>query len=113
MTFGQQGSKPDRIVPMPKRGATNILAEAAAALDLRRQAQISNQIDSINRLMVDGTYDGEMAALQRALAEQTAALFAARAALASAREGIKNQLVIDKLQAVSDALSPKPLGEVE
>lgn len=40
----------------------------AARLDSRRQHQINNQVQSINRLMTDGTYDTEMERLQLMLA---------------------------------------------
>lgn len=40
----------------------------AAALDSRRQHQIRNQVEAINRLMAGGTYDEEMAKLHLMLA---------------------------------------------
>lgn len=45
-------------------------AEQVQELDLRRQAQISNQVATINRLLEGGaTYDSEMKNLQEQLAE--------------------------------------------
>lgn len=58
---------------------------AAAAMDLRRQAQIQNQIGSINRLMRGGTYDDEMAALHQELADHRVRAERAEAAVESIR----------------------------
>lgn len=54
--------------------------EKARALDRRRMAQINNQIGTINRLLVDGTYDAEM----KILHEGSAALAAENAELREA-----------------------------
>lgn len=44
--------------------------EEVNALDRRRQAQITNQVEVINRLLGgEATYDSEMAEAQRLLAE--------------------------------------------
>lgn len=65
----------------PRSAATKAnrqLLEQARALDLRRQAQIINQVDTINRLMQGGTYDEEMRALHEELASTQMELADAR-----------------------------------
>lgn len=52
---------------MPTNPIKKMMSDAAA-LDNRRQQQIRNQIESINRLMSGGTYDDEMARLHMMLA---------------------------------------------
>lgn len=45
------------------------IEEELARLDLKRQKQISNQVDAINRLLYEGsTYDNEMKVLHESLA---------------------------------------------
>lgn len=53
----------------------------AKELDDRRQAQIQNQIDSINRLLDNGSYDDEMKALHDKLSQTRVELARARTAL--------------------------------
>jgi HPt (histidine-containing phosphotransfer) domain-containing protein len=53
--------------------------EKASALDLRRQKQIANQIDIINRLSDQGGYDDVMQDLVARLTEAQAALNEAKA----------------------------------
>jgi DNA-binding FrmR family transcriptional regulator len=50
------------------------LRDRAAAMDARRARQISNQIAAINRLLKDGSYEGEMKAVQELLATTGAEL---------------------------------------
>lgn len=52
----------------------NEMLDRADDLDKRRQLQISNQIDTINRLLNGGTYDDEMRILHEKLAECQAKL---------------------------------------
>lgn len=68
--------------PRRKPPSARQTLRAAADLDARRQAQIDNQIASINRLLVNGSYDTEMDQLHRSLAEAHAELNEARAELA-------------------------------
>lgn len=52
--------------------STREISRVADELDARRRAQIANQIDSINRLLEDGSYDSEMAHLHEDLAHERA-----------------------------------------
>lgn len=49
--------------------AGDIIARAEL-MARRQQAQVTNQIASINRLLVDGSYDTEMAVLHMELADR-------------------------------------------
>lgn len=60
----------------------------AAELDIRRQKQIANQTETINRLLVDGSYDTEMAVLHQTLAETQAVLEQTRARLEEVERAI-------------------------
>lgn len=53
---------------MPKLSARRIKLEADK-LDQRRQAQIANQISTIDRLLEGATYEGELATLHEQLAD--------------------------------------------
>lgn len=63
--FGQKQPQ-DHLGAKSSKSIDTVLRESAD-LDLRRQSQIQRQIDSINRLLVNGDYDKEMVALQNQL----------------------------------------------
>lgn len=102
MSFGMR-AKPQDHKPKAEK-PTRTAADEIASLDIRRQAQITNQIDSINRLLKDGSYDEEMACLQAELAEARAKIVSAIAVLQSARVTVKNTIVLEHLNAVAEAL---------
>jgi hypothetical protein len=66
--------------------------QEVAALDARRQAQIKNQVDAINRLLRDGDYGEEM----RKLHETAAAWRARYEALKFAMH--PDHLTVDKIE---------------
>lgn len=105
MSFGTR--KPLDHLP-PSRPAAMVAADAVAALDARRQAQIQNQIDSINRLLKDGTYDGEMAALHDTAAEQRARADSGLAELRAVIGSVSNPVLLGRLREVERILEGRP-----
>lgn len=72
----------------PKSAVTKAIArmhDEAQAQDLRRQKQITNQIEIIDRLMDGATFDGEMARLVETLSATQAELDAVKAENADLR----------------------------
>lgn len=70
----------------PKSAVTKAIAterEKAQALDLRRQAQIANQVEIIDRLMDGASYDDAMDHLHQRLVDAQMELADARAEIAA------------------------------
>lgn len=73
-----------------KSAVTTALAEERrrfAEQAQRSQLQINNQVESINRLLEDGSYDHEMAALHERLVQTQMELADAELQLEQARSG--------------------------
>lgn len=86
--------------------------ERTADLDMRRQAQIANQIESINRLLKDGTYGKEMEALHLSLAEMRVLFTGMRNGIEALTRTVKNQLILDQLQKLLKAAEEQgPIDE--
>ena len=86
----------------------------AEALDLRRQAQIHNQIDSINRLLKDGHYSREMAALHEELVVRDHKLGMIRAIAAdvlSQRGRMGETVFMSGLERIMEVMSPKEVDD--
>lgn len=70
--------------------------KAADALDTRRQKQINNQIATINRLMVDGSYDSSWQWMNEKLAKEQAALDHALSELRGLADGLDDSVIKDE-----------------
>jgi len=78
--------QPRRRRPTDRLKTIEQIRQEAAALDLRRQKQISNQIEAINRITTGWTYDEEMSALHARLADTQVRLDDALATIARLEE---------------------------
>ena len=105
MSFGTRAEPQDHL---PKQAPSLTPAERVAAMEARRQAQITNQIATINRLLKDGSYEGEMAKLHAELAEVTGRVALVLSELAEARARMSNAFVRDLIDAISAELRGDP-----
>lgn len=101
MSFGNRPQTPDIYLHQPPPTA----ADTIQALDARRQAQIANQKEVINRLLHNGSYDDDMARLHTELAEAHARISEALGKLEMARARFRNEHVANALRQIASVLA--------